>query len=224
MAALCTLASISPPVSHAVALPSKRFTTTYNHSSTFPRRSGARIVRPCSVKAGRSLDQTLASSCNSRKIVSAPRQQLLDDANVAGLWSLPVDQRQALLFLATSSGILAAADLSQASDLQSLAALQLDRGQVISFLVNNPFVTLGLAVALYIIVPRILRLTVKYILLPVSIAGVVYLIITNPSTSVGVGKTAFNCEHSTTGRTAGAVQRPACMPACSCSCQHRATP
>ena len=128
------------------------------------------------------------------ELVQADTSETSDDITLAGLRGLPVDQRQALVFLAMSSGIWATSDVSQASELQSLAALSVDRGQVISFLVNNPFVTLGVAVALYIIVPRILRVVVKYILLPISIAGVVYLIITNPSTTVGVASTGFKCE------------------------------
>lgn len=135
------------------------------------------------------------STQHQSEIVQAEKSQTSDDTMLAGLRALPVDQRQALLFLAMSSGLWATSDVSQAADLQSVAALSVDRGQVISFLVNNPFVTLGVAVALYIIVPRILRVAVKYILLPISIAGVVYLIITNPSTSAGVVSTGFKCEY-----------------------------
>lgn len=140
--------------------------------------------------------QKAASSQHQTEIVQADTPQPCDDTSLAGLRALPADQRQALLLLAMSSGILATSDVSQASDLQTLAALSVDRGQVISFLVNNPFVTLGVAVALYIIVPRILRFATKYILLPVSIAGLVYLVITNPNTSLGVATTGFKCEYA----------------------------
>ena len=146
--------------------------------------------------ARRQFVQKAASSQHQTEIVQADTPQPCDDTSLAGLRALPADQRQVLLLLAMSSGILATSDVSQASDLQTLAALSVDRGQVISFLVNNPFVTLGVAVALYIIVPRILRFATKYILLPVSIAGLVYLVITNPNTSLGVATTGFKCEYA----------------------------
>ena len=100
--------------------------------------------------------------------------------------------------------------------MQLLAALSVDRGQVISFLVNNPFVTLGVAVALYIIVPRILRFATKYVLLPISIAGVVYLVITNPNTSLGVASTGFKCEYAASAAAAAASSYSACYVMVSC--------
>lgn len=111
---------------------------------------------------------------------------------------LPSEQRQALLFLAMSSGLLATTDVTQAADLNFLADLSINKGQVISFLVNNPFVTLGVAVSLYLIVPGVLRLATRYVLLPLTVAGGVYLVITNPSTSWRVVSTAFGCASSHT--------------------------
>ncbi|KAA6420045.1 MAG: hypothetical protein FRX49_10067 [Trebouxia sp. A1-2] len=90
-----------------------------------------------------------------------------------------------------SSGLLATTDVTQAADLQFLADLSIDKGQAITFLVNNPFITLGVAIALYLIVPRVLRLATRYILLPAAVAGGVYLVITNPSTSWSVVSSAF---------------------------------
>jgi hypothetical protein len=118
--------------------------------------------------------------------------QLSTSSNL--LWGLHNEQRQALLFLAMSSGLLATTDVTQAADLQFLADLSIDKGQAITFLVNNPFVTLGVAIALYLIVPRVLRLATRYILLPAAVAGGVYLVITNPSTSWNVVTSAFGCE------------------------------
>lgn len=115
--------------------------------------------------------------------------QLSTSSNL--LWGLHNEQRQALLFLAMSSGLLATTDVTQAADLQFLADLSIDKGQAITFLVNNPFVTLGVAIALYLIVPRILRLATRFILLPAAVAGGVYLVITNPSTSWNVVSSAF---------------------------------
>ncbi|DBA76923.1 TPA: hypothetical protein ACH3X1_009520 [Trebouxia sp. C0004] len=115
--------------------------------------------------------------------------QLSTSSNL--LWGLHNEQRQALLFLAMSSGLLATTDVTQAADLQFLADLSIDKGQAITFLVNNPFVTLGVAIALYLIVPRVLRLATRYILLPAAVAGGVYLVITNPSTSWRVVSSAF---------------------------------
>ena len=113
------------------------------------------------------------------------------------LWGLHNEQRPALLFLAMSSGLLATTDATQAADLQFLADLSIDKGQAITFLVNNPFITLGVAIALYLIVPRVLRLATRFILLPAAVAGGVYLVITNPSTSWTVVSSAFGCEFPT---------------------------
>ena len=173
---------------------SRQTAVVHSHqNSSLPRIFSRRVSQP-SLSRGRSL--TVQKAANMQHQIQKPatsEPQPFYDASMDGLRSLTFDQRQALLFLAISSAALTTSDLTQASDLQFLAAV--DRGQVISFLVNNPFVTLGVAVALYIIVPRILRLTVKYIFLPASVAGVVYLVITNPNTSLGVVKTAFNCEY-----------------------------
>lgn len=94
--------------------------------------------------------------------------------------------KQLLLFLALSGGLVGMTEQASAVDTQSLAAI--DSSQVIQFLVNNPFVTLGFAVAAYFIVPRLIRVAVKFVLVPVAIGGVGYLIVTNPSTSLGFAK------------------------------------
>ena len=164
-----------------------------HQNSSLARTFTGRISQPSLPKGKRQIFRTIASMQPEIQRPATNKLQTLDNASLAGLQSLTFDQRQTLLFLAISSAALTASDLTQASDVPFLAAV--DRAQVISFLVNNPFVTLGVAVALYIIVPRILRLTVKFIVLPASVAGVVYLVITNPNTSLGVVKTAFNCEY-----------------------------
>ena len=78
-----------------------------------------------------------------------------------------------------------AAESANAADMQPLAdlSLQLDKGQIISFFVNNPFITLGAAVAAYFILPRLINTAVKFVLVPLAIGGVAYLVVTNPGTS-----------------------------------------
>ena len=134
----------------------------------------------------------LRQQFNPVELLVPDRHQLSTSSNL--LWGLHNEQRQALLFLAMSSGLLATTDVTQAADLQFLADLSIDKGQAITFLVNNPFITLGVAIALYLIVPRVLRLATRYILLPAAVAGGVYLVITNPSTSWSVVSSAFGCE------------------------------
>ena len=73
-------------------------------------------------------------------------------------------------------------------------SLQLDKGQIISFFVNNPFITLGAAVAAYFILPRLINTAVKFVLVPLAIGGVAYLVVTNPGTSFAFAKTTFGCE------------------------------
>lgn len=121
------------------------------------------------------------------------RQGQQDDSSDSSslFFGLSAEQQSALLFLAVSAGILTATDAAQAADLQLLGALSLDKGQVIRFLVDNPFVLLGLAVALYLILPRLLRFTTRFILLPAAVAGGVYLVVTNPNTSYKFATTAF---------------------------------
>lgn len=157
------------------------------HSKSAPKSASKVVVR-----------QQLGSLGSLRQQFDHVRQLEVQPSQLSNssslLWGLPNEQRQTLLFLAISSALLATTDVSQAADLQVLADLSVDRGQVISFLVNNPFVTLGVAVALYLIVPRVLRLATKYILLPAAVAGGVYLVITNPTTSWSVVSTGFGCE------------------------------
>ncbi|KAL3141468.1 hypothetical protein ABBQ32_005031 [Trebouxia sp. C0010 RCD-2024] len=190
MAAFCVRTSANMWHTRTLAASQPPQTSFCHHQIRRLPRSSTRRSSVATL-AKRQMSSKAVPTQQQTEVVQADTSQALDNTTLNGLRALPVDQRQALLFLAMSSGVWATSDVSQASDVQSLAALSVDRGQVISFLVNNPFVTLGVAVALYIIVPRILRVVVKYILLPVSIAGVVYLIITNPSTSVGVASTGF---------------------------------
>lgn len=129
------------------------------------------------------------------KSADLPVPQQVDASYSSTLFfGLPAEHQQALLFLAVSLGIVTTADVSQAADLQVLADLSLNKGQVIRFLVDNPFVLLGVAVALYLVVPRLLRFTTRFVLLPAAVAGGVYLVITNPNTSYKVVSTAFGCK------------------------------
>lgn len=197
MAAYCTATSPSMLQARVLAPDASLQTSLHPHNQikNLPLRSLTRRNSRAS-SARRQVMQKAASSQHNIEDAQANSFQSLEDTSLDGLRALPAEQRQALLFLAMSSSVLAASDVSQASDMQSLAALSVDRGQVISFLVNNPFVTLGVAVALYIIIPRILRFATKYVLLPASVAGVVYLVITNPSTSLDVASTGFKCEYA----------------------------
>jgi len=98
-----------------------------------------------------------------------------------------------LLFLALSGAAVSVTDVAGAADSQLITDLSLakiETSQVIDFFVNNPFVTLGTAVAAYFILPRLIRATVKFVVVPVAIGGVAYLIVTNPSTSFSVAKTS----------------------------------
>ena len=152
--------------------------------------------------------RSLKNNLKSDFIVGQPVRQQLDSIDLREgqqadssdrtslFFGLPAEQQQALLFLAASAGFLTAADAAQAADLQAFAALSLDKGQAIRFLVDNPFVLLGLAVALYLVLPRLLRFTTRFILLPAAVAGGVYLVITNPNTSYKVVTSAFGCKLS----------------------------
>ena len=64
---------------------------------------------------------------------------------------------------------------------------------VLTFLLQNPLVTLGVAAALYYIVPRAFRALVRWIVLPLVLALVAYVILENPSAALGLSKGLFGC-------------------------------
>ena len=141
-------------------------------------------------------------SLGARRVTSSLRSQqsLVPSApaelQTADLHAL-ADYKQLLLLLAASGAFISVTDVAGAADAQfatDLSLAKIDSSQVIAFFVNNPFITLGAAVAAYFIVPRIIKLAVKFVVVPLAIGGVGYLVVTNPGTSASVAKTGIGCE------------------------------
>lgn len=176
------------------------FQGTHVKSCSQPRASRRRSVNHLQASNARPpLPAVLSqASIGSRKVAAAAlrsEQSLVPrESGLVRTGSLEasVEYKQLLLFLALSGGLAGVTDPATALDMQSFGAI--DSSQVIQFLVNNPFVTLGVAVAAYFIVPRLIRVAVKFVVVPVAIGGVGYLIVTNPSTSLGFAKSTVGCK------------------------------
>lgn len=67
--------------------------------------------------------------------------------------------------------------------------------QIAGFLLNHPFITLGLALGVNYVVPRAFRAAVRFLVIPLVLGGFVWLALQNPSTAWGLFRGAFDCEH-----------------------------
>ena len=65
---------------------------------------------------------------------------------------------------------------------------------VAGFLLNNPVITVALAVGFYVVLPRVWRWVLKRVLLPAGILLVVLFAAQHPSQSVLLGKSVLACK------------------------------
>lgn len=68
---------------------------------------------------------------------------------------------------------------------------------VLNYLLANPLVTFGLAVFLYITIPRLWRAFVRFIVIPAIVLATAYIVVKNPATFSNVGSTLthFTSDH-----------------------------
>ena len=64
----------------------------------------------------------------------------------------------------------------------------------VDYLLGHPFVTIGLAAGLYVVVPRLWRLLVRVVLLPVLAIAAVGFALQHPAASLSFGTKALGCE------------------------------
>lgn len=69
-------------------------------------------------------------------------------------------------------------------------------GSVLGFLLSNPLITLVFAVALYIVIPRLWRLLVRWILIPAGFVGAGIVVFKNPSFFTNAGSFVAGCKTS----------------------------
>ncbi|EIE21095.1 hypothetical protein COCSUDRAFT_57016 [Coccomyxa subellipsoidea C-169] len=84
------------------------------------------------------------------------------------------------------------AESASFGDLMFLPDIHLSPLSTLSFLLQNPLVTLAVAAALYYIVPRAFRALVRWLVLPLVLALVAYVIFENPSAALGLGKGVYS--------------------------------
>lgn len=85
-------------------------------------------------------------------------------------------------------------DAAIVGDITLLPSIHITPLGVLTFLLQNPVVTLGVAAALYYIVPRAFRALVRWIVLPLVLALVAYVVLQNPSAALGLAKGLFGCK------------------------------
>lgn len=84
------------------------------------------------------------------------------------------------------------AELS-AAPLAQLPIPGLDIFAVLGFLLNNPVVTVALAVAVYVFLPRLWRWVVKRIVAPALLLAAVFFAAQHPAQTVFLGKSVLAC-------------------------------
>lgn len=93
--------------------------------------------------------------------------------------------------------------------------------QILGFLLNHPFVTLGLALTVNYVVPRAFRAVVRFLVFPLVLGSIAWVALQNPSTAWDLLRGAFDCELPScpdicdTDRACTAVLSM-CISMCSC--------
>ena len=87
-------------------------------------------------------------------------------------------------------------EAAELADLLRVPEVSLSPFQVVTFLLQNPPITLGVAAALYFLVPRIFRAVVRYLVVPLALALALYVVSLNPSAATGFAQGSFNCAPS----------------------------
>ena len=82
---------------------------------------------------------------------------------------------------------------AEVADLQLLPQISTSPFQVLSFLLQHPFITLFAAGSLYFIVPRLVRASIRFVVVPAALALALYLISLNPSAAVDLARGSFDC-------------------------------
>ena len=67
--------------------------------------------------------------------------------------------------------------------------------QILGFLLNHPFITLGLALTVNYVVPRAFRAVIRFLVVPLVLGSIAWVALQNPSTVWGFLQGAFDCEH-----------------------------
>ena len=67
--------------------------------------------------------------------------------------------------------------------------------QILGFLLNHPFITLGLALAVNYVVPRAFRALVRFLVVPLVLGSIAWVALQNPSTALDLLRGTFDCEH-----------------------------
>ena len=88
-------------------------------------------------------------------------------------------------------------DAATIGDITLLPSIHSTPLGVLTFLLQNPLVTLGVAAALYYIVPRAFRALLRWIVLPLVLGLVAYVILENPSAALSLSKGLFGCKCTT---------------------------
>ena len=65
---------------------------------------------------------------------------------------------------------------------------------VLSYLLSNPVVTLGLAVVAYITIPRLWRAFLRFVVFPAALLGTAYLVVKNPTAFSNAGSFFTHCK------------------------------
>ena len=67
--------------------------------------------------------------------------------------------------------------------------------QILGFLLNHPFVTLALALTVNYVVPRAFRAVVRFLVVPLVLGSIAWVVLQNPSTALDLLRGTFDCEH-----------------------------
>ena len=82
--------------------------------------------------------------------------------------------------------------------------------QILGFLLNHPFITLGLALAVNYVVPRAFRALVRFLVVPLVLGSIAWVALQNPSTALDLLRGTFDCEHPRFPRNTHTFSDPAC--------------
>jgi hypothetical protein len=89
---------------------------------------------------------------------------------------------------------LAFLDTMPLAEFTFIPAMDISPYGVAKFLLQHPFITLGVAAALYYIIPRAFQALVRFLVVPAVLAVTAYIVLQNPQAALGIVEGIYNCK------------------------------
>ena len=191
----------------------RQLCTTVRASPLRPAKSAQLLpeVRGYDDESSRLVSNDMASTSGTQDVpgemsFSATRSVLYLHAACAGAFLLSAGSASAMELSSQVSWLpvgsmhdranFAPDEAAELAELLRVPEVSLSPFQVLTFLLQHPLITLGVAAALYFLVPRLFRALVRYLVVPLALALALYVVSLNPAAATSFAQGSFNCAPS----------------------------